>query len=506
MGIGRIIRQALDGIAGAPVVPAPTKEDIADVKAIKAGEAVVEPKAVPGEIAPAPAPVVEQVAPAVAGQQEVVTALENKLKDDQKALEKAQQTMSATDISPQLQPAAAKEASVMISASPEAPKEGAAAAALTEEEKKKAAEGKSASAALETPAAAVEVTVPATPEPTPATDTPKAVTAFSIRFVQGTSFDNSYFVAEDGKQFLAVKASRIIPASVQNEILTALATTQEAPSNVVNPTDIVGQLNTQVDSLETFKTAMLDLENACKAENTGTAKTAGMMAWNESEVQSPKVKAGDAPVVAWMTAEAEAGMKAHPAPHQIPSKTKQFYGRLPGAAGGAPTAALNPQSALLVEKIDLLRKALEEQKAKTDMFEEKAKGAEAKVGEMEKGKEDGEHSGLMESIVKDLVAKKLIDAKGEQEAISLLSKIERKSLPQVASLLKLLGKSGMGAGGPGAAPMPPMPALGMEEKKSPFGEEKAPKASLQVPPAYVEEKGSDIASAPSFMARYWDAK
>lgn len=206
--------------------------------------------------------------------------------------------------------------------------------------------------------------------------------------------------------------------------------------------------------------------------------------------------------MASMSSEAEAGQKMHPLPSGKPSKVKQYYGRLPGAAGGDTTQALNKNSTLLLEKIELLRRALEEQKAKADEAEAKADKAMGEKDKLVKEKDDSEHSGLMESIVKDLVGKKLIDMKDEQQAISLLSKIERKSLANVASLLKLLAKGGKDAG-----PALPAPAPVGDAKKPPMlGDEKQPKASVNLPPTFLSENEADIASAPSFIAKYWDAR
>jgi hypothetical protein len=154
----------------------------------------------------------------------------------------------------------------------------------------------------------------------------------------------------------------------------------------------------------------------------------------------------------------------------------------------------------MMAKIDLLRRALEQ--AQAEAKDEKAK-ADLAIGDknkMVKEKDDSEHSGLMESIVKDLVGKKLIDQKDEQAAIAALAKVEKKSLAQVAELLKLLGK--------GSKEMGPAPMPGAEKPAPMFGAEKQPKISASVVlPTFLNEKTeTDIASAPSFMSKYWDAK
>ena len=474
MGIAKIVKQAL-GIeppTTEEIVPAPTQSDLA---------------AVPPQ--PQVAPV-----PDLMKQKEL---LEEKKKEIEADLAKVTGDMAKSDITPQPQ-------KITGGVNMEDRKEEV----KKEEEKKEDAKKEAAVVAPVAAEAAVEP-----PPLVTAEDKPKATASFGIRFVQGTSFDNSYFVAEDGKAFLAVKASRIIPKPVQDKIIHALATTKAAPVDVVTPTEIVDQLVGQgVNTLATFKAAMLELEaNATEEAATpgtpatpaitpaveGTEKTAGMMAWNESEVMKTKVKAGDAPVVAFM--EETPSPKV---PSGTSSKVKQFYGRLPASAAGgaAPANALNPNSAMMA-KIDLLRRALEQ--AQAEAKDEKAK-ADLAIGDknkMVKEKDDSEHSGLMESIVKDLVGKKLIDQKDEQAAIAALAKVEKKSLAQVAELLKLLGK--------GSKDMGPAPMPDAEKKPAPmFGAEKQPKISAaQVLPAFLNEKTeTDIASAPSFMSKYWDAK
>jgi hypothetical protein len=416
--------------------------------------------------------------------------LEEKKADTEKKIEEINKQMSHADITPQPQ---IKGAATMDPKKEEVKKE---------EEKKE--EGKPASASTGPASDLIQelapVTVPETPkEASELTDKPAATAAFSMRFVQGTSFENSYFVAEDGKNFLAIKASRIIPVSIQNKIVHALATTKEAPADVVSPTEILEQVQAQgVDTLESFKSAMAALEASAKETETGTAKTAGMMAWNESEIMKIKLpKPEEGPLMASMEAEAEAGRKMHPAPHQVPSKVKQYYGRLPSAGGGQTTQALNPNSHLL-EKVEILRRALEEQKNLADAAKAEAESAKGETSKLLKDKEEGEHSGLMESIVKDLVGKKLIDSKDEPQAISLLAKVEKKSLAHVASLLKLLSKGGKGAD--------MLPMADAEGKKPPFGEEKQPKTSAQLPPVFLNEREPDIAAAPSLLAKFWDAK
>ena len=339
----------------------------------------------------------------------------------------------------------------------------------------------------------------------------KKEAAFTIRFAQGKTFNDSYFVAEHNGEFRAAKASRIIPVPVQTKILKCLAATGQPPEDVITPTEIIDQMTGQgVDSLESFDQAVVALETSANL----MTKQAGMMAWNESEVKTEK---GDPkqPLMAMQMSEFKAGQKMHPVPSGTSSKTKAYYARLPGSAGGEPTVAINPQSSTNVkDKIDFMRRALEEMKGKVDQAEGKAKAAEEKVGIMEKGNEEKETSGLMESIIKDLIAKKLMTEKDEQAAVAALSKIDRKNLAGVASLLKLLGKSeGSAMGGmPGAAP-----AIGMDAKPAPFGKpaapanpfgaEQHPKASMRaVPPTFLNESEPDMGNGSAFLAKYWDAK
>ena len=343
-------------------------------------------------------------------------------------------------------------------------------------------------------------------------DEAKKEAAFTIRFAQGKTFKDSYFVAEEKGEFRAVSSSRIIPVTVQNKILKCLAATGKPPEDVITPTEIIDQMVGQgVNSLETFETATVALETSASA----MVRKAGLFAWNESEVKTEK---GDPkkPLSAVQQSEFEAGKKMHPVPSGTSSKVKQYYGRLPGSAGGEPTVAINPQSSTNVkDKIDFMRRALEEMKGKVEKAEGEAKEAKEELGGLKKGNEDKETSGLIESIVKELQGKKLITEKDEQAAVAALSKIDRKNLAAVASLLKLLGKSEGSAMGamPGAAP-----ALGMDAKPSPFGgkpaapanpfgAEQHPKASMKaVPPTFLNENEPDMGNGSAFLAKYWDAR
>jgi len=330
--------------------------------------------------------------------------------------------------------------------------------------------------------------------------------AFTIRFAQGKTFNDSYFVAEEKGEFRAVRASRIIPVPVQEKIIKCLAATGKPPEDVITPTEIIDQMTGQgVDSIPTFEAAVTALE----ANASVMTKQAGMFAWNESEVENPaKVKAGARPLMSMSEKEYNDGQKLHPVPSGTSSKVKSYYGRLPGAAGGEPTVAINPQSSANVkDKIEFMRRALEEMKAEKDEAVAKAGEAEKKVGDMQKGNEEKETSGLMESIVKDLIAKKLASEKEESALVAALAKIDRKNLAAVASLLKLLGKS-EGAAGPAAIGMEPKPApFGGAKPAAPFGAEQHPKASMQVlPPTFLNENEPDMGNGSAFLAKFWDAK
>lgn len=386
------------------------------------------------------------------------------------------------------------------------------------------AEGEKPAAA---PAAAPEATPAASAAgeapiaPTAAVETPKAddkkegegegekkeedkkEASFRIRFAQGKTFEDSYFIAEDKGEFRAVKASRIIPVPVQEKIIKTIAATGKPPEDVVTPSEIIEQMTGQgVNSLESFETAATQLETSASK----MVKKAGMMAWNESEVPAP-AKAGEKPLMAVQESEMEAGKKLQPLPNGVHSPVKQYYGRLPSSSGigGAPNVAINPQSSTNVkDKIDFMRRALEEMKAQKDAAEDKAKKAEDKASMLEKKDEDKESSSLLESIVKDLLAKKLITDKDEQAAISALAKVERKSLAAVASLLKLLGKTEKSDAGMEAKPSP----FGGAPKPAPVapGAEKQPKASMTLPPSFLSENEPDAGNGQAFLAKYWDAK
>ncbi len=310
--------------------------------------------------------------------------------------------------------------------------------------------------------------------------------AFNIHFVKGDTFDKSFFVAEDNGDFHAVKSSRIIPVEYQTRILRALASTGRAPEDVASPSDLIEQMLSQgVNSIASFRAAT----DAMAAQSS--RKTAGFFAMSESEIPAP-AKAGEAPLMASMQSEAEAGRKALPLPAGSSSPVRQYYGRLPGSAAGGqePVKALNPQS--MRDKVDFMRHALEELKAKNEMLEEKAKSAEKEADGLKKEKEDAGANMMLESVVKDLLAKKLIDAKDEQAAISALAKIDRKCLPQVVSLLKLLGKAEKGG-----------MSADLEEKKPFAGPEKVAKASVVIPRQFLNENEPDVVNGMDFLANNW---
>lgn len=320
------------------------------------------------------------------------------------------------------------------------------------------------------------------------------IPTFSMRFIKGSTFENSYIVADDGTKFSARKISRIIPKDIQKKIISSIAETGNPPADIVTPDEILSQLSEQgVDSVEKFDTAMNELEAQAKKAEASIEKKAGMMAWNEAEIPPAKLgKPSDGPIYSVMADEVKAGQKLHQLPKGQPSKVRDYYGRLPGAAGGDVTTSLNPQAALL-EKVEFLRKALEEAKLEAEDAKNKAKMAEETSNKLMQEKAESENVAVIESLIKELKGKNLLSEEDEDAAIRALSKLDKKSLSGVAALIKLIGKKA---------------GMGMQESSKPSAEEKSPKlsAASHIPPSFMKEDEPTIATAPSYLAKYWDAK
>jgi len=183
-------------------------------------------------------------------------------------------------------------------------------------------------------------------------------------YVRGSTFEDSYFIFSDDKRSIKVRASDIIPKNIQKRILNEDKT-------VVEPKDIIKQVTKlSQGSYDKLKNEVLpSLAKRAYLENRKFTKKAEW-SFNEEEIPFMKVpKPSEGPTVSVCSEEAKESIEK-PEPGQS-VKIKQYFGRLPGKGVGEPTQTINVQSStkedqIIKTKIELLKRALEEEKEKRE--------------------------------------------------------------------------------------------------------------------------------------------
>lgn len=242
----------------------------------------------------------------------------------------------------------------------------------------------------------------------------------TAKYVKGKTFDDSYFVFDDGKDTVKVKASEIIPLDVQKRIL-------ENDENIVSPEEISNQIvKFSEGSMEKLTNEVLpSLVKSASKRNESFVKKAEW-SWSEEEVPTKLPKPGE--VTISVNKEEIPKAKSEPG---TPVKIKQFFGRLPSKGVGEPTQSINIQSSvdqdeIIKAKIEMLKKAIEEEK-------EKREKAEKELAALKEEKEKKDKSEVIEEIIGKM---KGISELGDEQVEKITSLLNKFALPQ----LNILGQ------------------------------------------------------------------
>jgi hypothetical protein len=206
---------------------------------------------------------------------------------------------------------------------------------------------------------------------------PETTTSASLRggekmqgtYIRGKTFEDSYFIFSDSNRSIKVRASDIIPKDVQERILSDDET-------VAGPEDIIDQVvKMSQGSYDKLKGEVLPaLAKRAYLENQKFMKKAEW-SFNEEEIPSMKQPSpSEGPVVSVSSEEVKESV-GKPEPGQPVTKVKQYFSKLPSRSVGEPTQTINVQSStsedlVIKAKIDLLKKALEEEKKKREKAEQ----------------------------------------------------------------------------------------------------------------------------------------
>jgi len=199
-------------------------------------------------------------------------------------------------------------------------------------------------------------------------------------YIRGKAFEDSYFIFSDNEKSIKVKASDIIPKEVQEKILKDDETVIE-PENVIDQVVKLSQ-----GSYDKLKTEVLpSLAKRAYLENQKFTKKAEW-SFNEEEIPSMKTpNPSEGPVVSVSSEEVKKSIEKPEPGSSV--KVRQYYNRLPNKGIGEPTQTINVQSSedqVIKAKIDLLKRALEEEKEKREKTEKELTDLKEKTEKKDK--------------------------------------------------------------------------------------------------------------------------
>jgi len=289
---------------------------------------------------------------------------------------------------------------------------------------------------------------------------------FKISYHQGDTFEKSYFVATDGKEVKVVSATRVIPTEVQAAIAEAEEKDQEA-ANVISPEEAAVELEKEVGgTMDGFKEWSSKLP---KLTREADLKREAEWAINEGEITKVEMpKKGE---VIQSVSKEESKMYPAPLPSSQTSKVKQYYGRLPNAGPGATDQAINQQSSVN-DKYLLVKRALEDEKAKNEILMKEKDEVSAEASKLKDEQDVEKKRGLVTSILGALKKDKPMDAESEKTAVDMLIKADAKSLNIFQDVLQSVG-------GDQEIAMPPVPQA-----------IKSPVAGINLPPVGAANTGT----------------
>jgi hypothetical protein len=287
-----------------------------------------------------------------------------------------------------------------------------------------------------------------------------------IAYHQGETFEKSYFVATDGKDVKVVSAIRVIPADVQAAIKTAEEKGEEA-KDILSPEEAAAEI--EKECAGTMEGFVQFTKNLPKLTREADLKREAEWAINEGEIAKVEMpKKGEVIMSVKEDEKEETEL-----PSGKSSKIKSYYGRLPSQAVGGQEQAINQQSSVN-EKYNLVKKALDEEKAKTETLSKEKDKMGEELGKLKEEKSVGQKKSSVSSIMGALKKLGPVDPETEKTAVDILVKVDEKALSALLDVLKLVG----GEEGKGEMPMFGAPKLEAPKAPGMPPMPKGPKASI----------------------------
>ncbi|MEM7827538.1 MAG: hypothetical protein QXD72_02405 [Candidatus Aenigmatarchaeota archaeon] len=257
---------------------------------------------------------------------------------------------------------------------------------------------------------------------------------FKVEYREGKSFDTSYFVGTDGERIKIVNAARVIPAEIQKRIIDAMSKGQSV-EDIISPEEAEKQIEKVCGG--TFEGFVEWANQLPPMQRTSSLKKDAEWAINEAEIPKVEMPAKGEVFTSICEDEVQESKDFTTLPSDRTSKVRQYYSRLPGSSVGPQDQAINLQS-IVNQKYQLLKKALEEEKEKSQKL---MKEKEEVVKEMEKLKEEKEIDKtkvLIDSILSEIKKITTLEPDKEKEIVDLLVKLGGKSLGILLEIVKSL--------------------------------------------------------------------
>jgi intein/homing endonuclease len=306
-------------------------------------------------------------------------------------------------------------------------------------------------------------------------------------YIRGDTFENSYFIFSEGDKAIKVRASDIIPLSVQERI-------KRDDPTVVEPKDVIDQvMKMSQGSYSRLKNEVLPvLAKRAYLENQRFIRKADW-SFNEEEIPSIKMsKPSEGPVISVSSEEVKESVEK---PEAGPSvKIKQYFSRLPNKGVGEPTQTINIQSStsedqIIKAKIELLKRALEEEK-------EKREKAEKELSELKEKTEKKDKAAVIESLIDKISGMTELEDEQKTKLTELLNKFALPQLNIVGQIIDIILAKPIEKATEGIAgkSLEKLPVIELPEpgKEMPTKPEKPVKKEASIPQIFISNEDTEL--------------
>ena len=266
---------------------------------------------------------------------------------------------------------------------------------------------------------------------------------FELSYHAGANFETSYFVGREGNDLKVVRASFVVPADVQAEVVKAETEGKENPA-IIAPEEALEQIKTASgNTMEGFKKWADEIRGTVKAASLTKKADAPTYSFAEKEIAKVQLPKDGEVIISQNVKEGEEGKELDLSKSKA-TKVKQFYNRLPKAGPGEAEKTINLSSSVdpVHEKYQIAIQALAELTEKNESLnkekDELAKGKDGAEKELGKVKDElnvDKKKGEIDTIVAAIKKGAKLDADAEKTVIDALSPLEQSVLKAISKVI-----------------------------------------------------------------------